>query len=62
MIDETDRSKSSNNDGYSSGDLWMTGIISSIASMATIIGAGAIGFNVAMKKGLVQVNNGEEDD
>ena len=61
MIDETDRSSSnSSGGGYTEKDLWITGITSSLASLATIIGGGAIAFNVLKKQGKIQTFGEEE--
>lgn len=60
-IDEEDNSSDSGG-GYTAGNLWLTGFVSAAATIGTIVGGGAIAYNVMKKNGMIQVQGGGDED
>ena len=59
-IDE--EGNSSGSGGYTAGNLWLTGFVSAAATIGTIVGGGAIAYNVMKKNGMIQVQGGGDED
>lgn len=62
QIDEQDMSAYDPDKKYTAGNLWLTGIVSAVAALGTVVGGGALAFNIMTKNGMIQVNGGDQDE